>query len=171
MKLIEILQGKWLGHPLHAALVHVPVGGWLVAAALDVVIAAGWSAQPVLPKLAFYAVGLGLLGAVIAAITGIAEWLAIKPGKPAKKLGVYHMILNLAAAVLFGVNFALRLENETAVTGAVLGTSISGALLVIVGAYIGSLIVFDQGIGVARYSKKEWRSRALRGGSRVPEES
>lgn len=171
MKLIEILQGKWLGHPLHAALVHVPVGGWLVAAVLDIVIFAGWWAQPALPKLALYAVGLGLLGALFAAVTGVAEWLAIKPDKPAKKLGVYHMIWNLAATAVFGVNFALRLDSETAVTGAVLATSIAGALLVIIGAYIGSLIVFDQGIGVARYSKKEWRKRAIRGGSRVPEET
>ena len=39
----NFLQGKWLGHPLHAALVHVPVGGWLVACALDVSV---WVGSP-----------------------------------------------------------------------------------------------------------------------------
>ena len=38
MKLLEILQGKWLGHPLHPAIVHVPIGLWTVACQLDVIV-------------------------------------------------------------------------------------------------------------------------------------
>ena len=26
VKLVDILQGKWLGHPLHPAVVHLPLG-------------------------------------------------------------------------------------------------------------------------------------------------
>jgi len=42
--------------------------------------------------------------------------------------------------------------------------------LVIVSAYLGSLMVFDQGVSVARFSKKKWRAVAVRSGAQVPEE-
>src|SRR5688572_10690449 len=35
----EFLQGKWLGHPLHAALVHLPMALWPAAAVFDVLAA------------------------------------------------------------------------------------------------------------------------------------
>ncbi len=171
MKLSEILQGKWLGHPLHAALVHVPVGAWIVACGLDLAWFAGWIASPIALRLAHYAVAFGLLGALVAVGPGLADWLQIKPGKPAKKIGVYHLLLNAAAAAMWGVNFVLRLDTPDAVTTPILLTSFAGTALLLVGAYLGSLMVYDQGIGVARYSKKELRQRAVRGGSRVPEES
>lgn len=170
MKLIDILQGKWLGHPLHPAIVHVPIGAWLAACVLDVVTLSGWTRGGP-GRLAFYCVAAGLVGALLAAAPGIADWASIKRGKPAKKLGVYHMVLNIAAVIVWGVNFAQRLATTQPVNGAILTTSIVGSLLVLAGGYIGSLMVFDHGIGVARYSKKEWRERAIRGRSRVPEEN
>ncbi|MCD0166424.1 hypothetical protein IHN58_12265, partial [Deinococcus sp. 12RED42] len=32
---MDALHGEWLGHPLHPILVHLPLGGWMIAAALD----------------------------------------------------------------------------------------------------------------------------------------
>jgi Predicted membrane protein len=171
MKLSEILQGKWLGHPLHAALVHVPIGAWLIACAIDVVFFAGWITSPIALRLAQYAVAFGLLGALVAIPPGLADWMQIKPDKPAKKLGVYHMLFNAASAALWGVNFALRLDRPDAITAAILLTSLGGTAFLFVSAYIGSLMVYDHGIGVARFSKKELRQRAVRAGSRVPDES
>ena len=171
MKLSEFLQGKWLGHPLHAALVHVPIGAWLVACAIDVAFFADWIAGPVPLRLAQYAVAFGLLGALISIPPGLADWLQIKPDKPAKKLGVYHMLLNAASAALWGVNFALRLVHPDTITTSILLTSLGGTALLFASAYIGSLMVYDHGIGVARFSKKELRPRAVRAGSRVPDES
>ena len=31
----NVLHGTWLGHPLHPALTHVPLGAWTTALALD----------------------------------------------------------------------------------------------------------------------------------------
>lgn len=173
MKLVEFLQGKWLGHPLHAALVHVPVGGWLVACALDVSRGAGWGGA-VNARLALWCVGAGLAGAMLAIPTGVADWSSIKKEKRAWKLGLYHMLLNLGAGLVWAVNFGLRfMRRDEAVpdlTPAILITSIAGTLLVLVSAYIGSLMVFDHGIWVARTSKQKLRPIAVRAGSRVPEE-
>jgi uncharacterized membrane protein len=173
VKLVDFLQGKWLGHPLHPAIVHVPIGGWLVACVLDLVAWSG-SGGATVERLALWCVGVGLAGALLAVPPGVADWMQIKKEKPAWKLGLWHMLLNLAAALVWAVNFGLRFEARDelgqAVTKAILLTSLTGTALLLVSAYLGSLMVFDQGIGVARTSKKKWRAIAVRAGARVPEE-
>ncbi len=171
MKLLEILQGKWLGHPLHPAIVHVPLGLWTFACILDVIVWLGGDSV-VLPRLAFYSVLIGLIGALLAVPPGVADWTPIKKEKPAWKLGLYHLLLNLLATILWTVNFGLRfetLETGVGITVPVLVTSLVATLLVFAGGYIGSLMVFDQGTSVARQSKDKWRSRAQRAGSNIPD--
>lgn len=171
MKILDFLQGKWLGHPVHPALVHLPVGLWTVACAVDIAVRAGIHV-PGGGELALYCVGLGLLAAVGSVPTGLADWWSIKKGKPAWKLGLIHMGLNLAATAAWAVNFAQRLwlgQGEP-IGPAVLGTSIAGTVLLFAGAYVGTLLVFDQGASVARLSKKKWREIAIQGDARVPEE-
>jgi uncharacterized membrane protein len=169
VKLSEFLQGKWLGHPLHSAIVHIPVGSWIAASILDISHRAGWLGRES-GQLALVCVGVGLLGAVLAVAPGIADWAQIKKDKPAWKIGLYHMLLNVAAVVVWAVNFALRLNVDDYLNSTILITSALGTVLVFVSGYLGSLMVFDQGTAVARVSKKEWREIARRGGSRVPEE-
>jgi uncharacterized membrane protein len=171
VKLSEFLQGKWLGHPLHSAIVHIPVGSWIAACLLDIAIWAEWLNRGA-GQLAMYCVAVGLIGAALAVAPGIADWMHIKKEKPAWKLGLYHMILNVAAVVVWAVNFTLRLNSDSdlPITPSILITSLLGTVLVFISGYIGSLMVFDHGIAVARESKKEWRQIARRGGARVPEE-
>ena len=44
-------------------------------------------------------------------------------------------------------------------------------LILVVSAYLGSLMVFDQGVGIARMSKRKWRKLAIAGRSNIPPES
>lgn len=170
MKPVEFLQGKWLGHPLHPALAHVPVGAWVTAAVLDVVAHA--SPHATLALIGLYCVIAGLVFALMAVPTGVAEWSSIKKEKPAWKLGLYHLALNLIAALLWAVNLGLRwktLGTAEPVTAAVWATSAIAAVLVLASGYIGTLMAFDHGISVARQSKKKWREIARRGGARLPD--
>lgn len=172
MKLIDFLQGKWLGHPLHPAIVHVPVGAWTAACLLDGCIRLGAS-HPTLPRVALYSVVFGLLATLFAVPTGLAEWTAIKKEKPAWRLGLYHLLLNAGAAIVWAGNVGLRLsalETTDPISNAVLLTSLVGTALLFWGAYLGHLMAFDHGIGVARLSKSKWRRIAARGGARLPEE-
>lgn len=171
MKIVDFLQGKWLGHPVHPAVVHLPAGLWPVACVLDLVARTGAGGGN-LELLAVYCVGFGLIGALAAIPTGAADWAGIKQEKPAWKLGLYHMVLNLLATAVWSVNFGLRLVTfgQHVVTLPVLVTSVAGTLLVLTGGYLGGLLVFDHGISVARLSKKKWRRIAVHGGARVPDE-
>lgn len=172
MKLIDFLQGKWLGHPLHPALVHLPLGLWFLAAVFDVFAALDVGVA-VLTRLSFYCVIGGLLGAFAAVPTGVADWSPIKKEKTAWRLGLYHMLLNFVAIFVWAANLGLRLqtfEKSPAVTTPILVTSLLGATLLLVSGYIGSRMVFDHGVSVGRLSKKKWRAIATRGGARLPEE-
>src|SRR5438045_2939444 len=95
----DFLQGKWLGHPLHPALVHVPSGLFPAALLFDLMAWAGGDAD-VLGRCAFWSVAIGVVVALVAAPAGLADWWDIKSGKPAHKLGLIHMSINVVVLVL-----------------------------------------------------------------------
>jgi uncharacterized membrane protein len=169
----ELLQGRWLGHPLHPALVHVPAGLLPAALLFDVLSRAGVGQNAVV-QTSFYCIAVGLAAGLVAAPAGLADWLEIKRDKPAYRIGLWHMGLNLLAVVLWAINLALRWETfrwQTRVDGTSLALSVAGTGLLIVSGYFGGRMVFDEGIGVARMSRKRWREVALAGRANVPPES
>jgi uncharacterized membrane protein len=172
MKASDFFKGKWLGHPLHPALVHLPTGLWPAALVFDLLSQAGLG--NVMVQLSFFCIALGLLAALAAVPAGIFDWSEIKKEKTAWKIGVWHMALNLLAALLFAANLGLRIG--TFQTGSVVPMpavvlSAIGVFLVMVSGYLGGQMVYSHGIGVARMSKKKWRMMAEKGGSNVPPES
>jgi uncharacterized membrane protein len=170
--LANLLKGKWLKHPLHGVVVHVPVALWPAAFLFDLLSYAGIGANPVV-RLSFVAIAFGLAGAAIAVPTGVADWSEIKQEKPAWKIGVYHMGANLLAIMIYAVNLGLRLENfkdATRVTPIQLTLSGIGTLILFGSAYLGGLMLYDQGIGVARQSKHKWRKAAEAGHANLPPE-
>lgn len=62
----DVLHGRWLGHPLHPALVQLPMGAWLSSAVLD--------ALPGRQRSARTLVGVGVVAAVPAAVAGWVDW-------------------------------------------------------------------------------------------------
>lgn len=165
----EFLQGKWLKHPLHPILVHVPTALWPAALLFDVL--ANARSDNALVQASFYMILFGLLAALVAIPAGIADWMDIKREKPAWQLGVYHMALNIAGTVLWGVNLLLRwgdVQTATSVGTLPLVLSVLGVLMLGVSGYLGGRMVYHYGIGIARLSKGRWRRVAERGGANVP---
>jgi uncharacterized membrane protein len=112
--------------------------------------------------------------AILAIPTGYADWTDIRPEKPAWKLGLYHMILNVAVSILWGINLVLRIgsfQTETGVPSGLLGISAVATLLLLVSGYLGGRLIYAYGINVARLSKKKWREIAQEGGAALPPES
>src|SRR5207244_4907054 len=149
--LLDFLKGKALWHPLHPILAHVPMAMWPGALIFDLL-----SQCPIggnaMVRLSFYAIIFGLAAALLAAPTGVVDWSGIKKEKPAWKIGLYHMSLNLIVALLFAINLGLRMQtfrDDTIVVGAPLLLSIVGTALVIGSAYLGGLMTYNFGMRVA----------------------
>jgi uncharacterized membrane protein len=170
----DFLQGKWLKHPLHPMLVHIPTALWPAALVFDILsnFGVGGNANAMV-QTSFYAIAFGLAAALAAIPTGLADWWDIKPDKPARKIGLYHLALNLTITALQILNLLLRLGTlalDTAVAGLPLALSVISTLLLGASSYLGGLMVFDYGISVARLSKKRWRKIAEESGANVPSE-
>ncbi|HZW52672.1 MAG TPA: Rieske 2Fe-2S domain-containing protein [Candidatus Elarobacter sp.] len=127
------MNGTWLGHALHPALTDVPVGAWSAALVMDLL---GER------RGAKIAVGVGLLGALGAAFTGLTDWTDTY-GKP-RRLGVVHAALNVAATLLYGASWLARgKDDRTAVALSTVGYGV-----VSLSALYGGTISLDLHIGV-----------------------
>jgi nitrite reductase/ring-hydroxylating ferredoxin subunit/uncharacterized membrane protein len=100
----NFLNGTWLGDPLHAALTDVPLGSWTSAVIFDLMDSTRhrreWSAA------ADASVGLGVAAGAAAALAGLADWSDVDP--PARRVGMFHGLLNIGATTLFATSFVLR---------------------------------------------------------------
>jgi uncharacterized membrane protein len=168
----EMLKGRFLGHPLHPIFAHLPMALWPAALVFDLLVFFGAGGNPMV-RTAFFAILGGLIAALPAVPAGVIDWGEIKKERPAWKLGLYHMMLNLLATILWAINFGLRLgtfREAAEITAAQLTLSVLGTLIVVVSGYLGGLMVFDHGVSVARMSKGKWRKRAEAGNAQLPQQ-
>jgi nitrite reductase/ring-hydroxylating ferredoxin subunit/uncharacterized membrane protein len=135
----NLLHGTWLGHPAHPALADAPIGLWLSAAVLDV--AGGDRARAAAQRL----VGLGLVTAMPAAASGLADWDALGAARGPRRTGVAHAATNSAALVLLALSYAARRAGRHR-GGRALG--LAGTAVAGVGAYLGGHLAFRQAVGV-----------------------
>jgi uncharacterized membrane protein len=167
----DFLQGKWLKHPLHPLLVHIPTALWPAALVFDILSMLGVGGNAMV-QTSFYSILFGLVVVLLAAPAGLADWLDIRPGKPAKNMGLIHAGINVTVTVVQIANLALRwgtFSAATAVDTLPMILSLVSTLALLVSGYIGGRMVYDQGISIARLSKGEWRDRAEKAGNAVPQ--
>jgi nitrite reductase/ring-hydroxylating ferredoxin subunit/uncharacterized membrane protein len=132
----DMLVGTWLGHPLHPAIVGLPIGAWTTALALDV---AGEE------RAADLTIGLGLAGALASAVTGAAQWQDAAYDEKPKRLGALHALTNVAATTCYATSLALR---RSGARSAGVAFSLAGFGLVTIGGQLGGDLAYDLGIGV-----------------------
>lgn len=100
----DVLLGMPVGHAVHPALTDLPVGFWISATVLDLV--GGRASRPAATRL----LALGLLAAVPAAVTGLAEWG--ETGTREKRVGVVHAASNTVAIALFASSLKARRHDQ-----------------------------------------------------------
>src|SRR6187455_882553 len=90
---ITVVAGPY-GHPFHPILVTIPIGAWIGSLVLDI---ASKSADGggALARGAYWMIGVGIVGALVAAIFGLLDLLAVPRGTRALKVGLTHMLFNL----------------------------------------------------------------------------
>jgi nitrite reductase/ring-hydroxylating ferredoxin subunit/uncharacterized membrane protein len=137
----NLLDGTWLGAPLHPALTDVPVGAWTSAFTLDLV--AAITGSETADKAADGALAVGIAGALPAAATGSADWRDLIGDE--RRIATIHGLLNAAGLTLNVASLAQRARgNRTA------GRAISAAALAIsaTAAHLGGELSFGLGVRV-----------------------
>ncbi|MGC5345794.1 Rieske 2Fe-2S domain-containing protein [Streptomyces sp. DT171] len=130
----DVLHGRWLGHPVHPVMVQIPVGAWFSSAVLDCVPGARRSSRVL--------IGLGLVGAVPAALAGWVDWAELQ--KPQMRVGLVHAACNSVAVVCYGGSLGARLTGRE-FRGRVL--ALAGLTAVSVGGALGGHLAYRQAAG------------------------
>lgn len=132
----DLLTGSWLGHPVHPAVVGLPIGALAGASVLDAL--SGATDRSADRMLAF-----GLASAVPAAASGMADWTDTEGAE--QRVGVLHAAANTGALVLYGASLVARAQGHRRL-GAVLALGGAGALAV--GGDLGGHLAYALGVGV-----------------------
>ena len=143
----DFLHGTWLGHPLHPVLTDIPLGAWTVATVLD--LKGGRNGHE--DRAADAAIGVGLAGAVGAAVTGLTDWQHTSSDE--RRLGLVHGLLNISATTLYATSLALRLRGART-AGRMIGAL--GFTVALGAAYLGGNLVYRKRIGVDHAPRGGW---------------
>ena len=138
-QLKDAAHGVWLGHPLHPVFTDLPLGAWTTALALDCT-ANGDEGRR---RAATFAMGVGLAGALGAAVTGLTDWSETQG--QSRRTGLLHGLLNITATTLFATSWAMR-QRDSHDTGR--AAAWAGYAVAIGAAWFGGNLVYDQRIGV-----------------------
>jgi uncharacterized membrane protein len=144
----SILAGPY-GHPFHAILVTIPIGAWTAAVIFDIV--GFFSDTPEsFTTGALWLVGIGIVGALLAAVIGLMDLATLESGTRARRTALFHLGFNTAAVVLFAISFVIRLSadrSEVSVAGFVI--AVLAYLLVGVSGFLGGELAYRHGVRVA----------------------
>lgn len=140
------MAAKFLGHPIHQALVAFPLGLLGGAVVFDIIAIIFGSAS--LLTASYFMIAAGVISGLVAAPFGLVDWLSIAPGTRARFIGAVHGLGNVAVVVLFAASWLMRRPDALAPSGPAFGLSFAGFLLALVTGWLGGELVDRLGIGV-----------------------
>ena len=132
--LMDVLNGRWLGHALHPALSDVPIGMWASVPVLDLM-GDGTGATML--------TAAGCIAAGATAATGAADW-SVTIGRD-RRLALVHGLANTAVLGIQLGSLAARLRGRTG-RGRML--SLAGLAAGAVAAYLGGELVLGRALMV-----------------------
>ena len=138
------------GHPFHPVLVTVPIGAWVASVVFDIVALASAEEEETFAEGAYWLIGIGIVGALVAALFGFLDLLAIPRGTRAFRTALTHMTLNLTVVILFAIDFAIRAGQgyeESNVAGFVISLVALGLLGI--SGWLGGKLAYRYGVRVA----------------------
>jgi nitrite reductase/ring-hydroxylating ferredoxin subunit/uncharacterized membrane protein len=136
----DVLNGRWLGHPLHAATTDLPIGLLLGVVVLDLL------GQAAAADVVLVATIVTML---LAALSGLADY-ADTHGTALTR-ATLHSTLMVVALVLLIISAVLRSGALADRTGPI-ALSIVGFLIVTAGAFVGGDVVYVLGNMVSRHA-------------------
>ena len=150
-------------HPLHPGIVPLPIGSFFVALAADV--AHVLTKRPLFYDVAMFAIGLGIVTALLAAVLGLIDYFGVNMSAAGRKLATTHLLLNVTAVVLYAISWMLRRNHgalETSRWPLALGLAVVPFLLLLVSGWIGGKMSYEHKIGVVEWVDPEAREIGMR---------
>src|SRR5690606_12927898 len=132
----------------HALLITVPIGAWTASLVFDLVAIFGDEPEA-FAQGARWLVGIGIIGALLAAAVGFMDLSTLAAGTQARRIALTHMAFNLVALALFTVSFFLRLAADTQVSVAGFVLSVLAIACIGVSGFLGGELSYRYGVRVA----------------------
>ena len=139
-------RAKFLGHAVHQQLIPFPLGLLGTAVIFDILYLV--TDREKLADVAYWMMAAGIIGGLLAAPFGLADWTAIRKGTRAKRIGALHGLGNLVVVVLFAVSWLLRRGEPTAPDGIALVFSFIGLGLALVSGWLGGELIDRLAVGI-----------------------
>jgi uncharacterized membrane protein len=137
------------GHPIHPMLIPFPLALWVTSFIVDILYY--FTRHPTLLTFAKFLLAAGCIAALVAAIFGIIDWLAINNNE-VKKVANWHARLNIIALIVFAISLFLRMGSYSDLVGRSLTIpfllSLLGVILITISGWLGGELVFRYGVGV-----------------------
>jgi uncharacterized membrane protein len=139
-------RAKLFGHPIHQMLVPFPLGLLATAVVFDIIHMATGGAR--FADVAYWMIVAGLIGGLIAAPFGTADWTKIPSGTRAKRIGALHGIGNVIVVLLFAGSWWLRRNDPTTPSTLAHVLSFVGVAIAVVTGWLGGELVDRLAVGV-----------------------
>jgi nitrite reductase/ring-hydroxylating ferredoxin subunit/uncharacterized membrane protein len=136
----DFLNGRWLGHPIHAVLTDAPIGILFLVPIFDIL------GQPGAAEVSLV---VGILSMIAAAAAGFADYS--DTDGTARDRATLHSTLMLTALVLYIVSLGLRYGGGPSGLAGI-WTSIIAFLVLAAGAFVGGDVVYVLGNMVSRHA-------------------
>lgn len=138
------------GHPLHPAVVPVPIGMLTAAAVSDV----GYllSRERFFARMSRWLLGGGIVGGLLAAPLGALDLSTIRAARG--PMGFAHAGGNVAILVLSAVSLVIRQRADGRVPGAAMALTLLASLMLAVTGWLGGELSYRKGIGVLPHDER-----------------
>jgi nitrite reductase/ring-hydroxylating ferredoxin subunit/uncharacterized membrane protein len=137
----DVLHGAGTGHPLHAVLTDLAIGGWVMGLVFDVI----WltKGSRTARQAADTSILAGTISAIPTALSGLADFSTIPQASAGT--GLVHGLLNIANVALYTSSLMLRKNRHTRRLGITVSMAATGILGL--AAMLGGHLSYSQRVG------------------------
>ncbi|MGH7458168.1 MAG: DUF2231 domain-containing protein [Longimicrobiaceae bacterium] len=139
-------RAKLFGHPIHQMLIVLPLGILTGVVIFDLIYLATGGGQWAI--VSYWLIPLGVLGGLVAAVFGVADWTKIPSGTRAKRVGALHGGGNVVVLTLFAISWWLRGSPDVEPGLLAIVLALGGGGLAMVTGWLGGELVGRLGVGV-----------------------
>ena len=131
------------GHPVHPMLVTIPIGLWVFSLVCDLAFVSSGDMR--WETTAYFTLGGGIVGALLAAVPGLLDFLGLHDARE-RRVATIHLVLNLAIVAIQALNFWLRSQSQYEGSRFTVWISIVAVAALVVSGWLGGQLVHVLGV-------------------------